>query len=330
MMIHRYCTQLLAVAVIAATIVPGHILANDPEGGPKAQAKARVVVARVNGEPIYEDQMTPQVNTQLKKFKKFGAQETSPDLLKRLQEKALENLIDTELLYQASKKTVLIPDIDEKVDQKMADMKKFHSMGLKKMTDEEVRESVRRQIYVKEYLNKQGLSDPKIPEAEVRKYYEENKQAFASKGSVNVRHILCKVPEGATPEQKKDARAKIEEARRRILKGEPFAEIAKKYSECNSAPSGGDLGRVEKGYMPPEFDAVAFSIEKGKLSESIETKFGYHILEVTERVPEGSVPPYEELSDFMVKHLKGEASRKETDDHVKALREKATIERFLK
>jgi len=281
----------------------------------------------VNGQPIYEDQLTPQVKAELRKFKKFGARQPPEELMKRLREKALERLIAMELLYQASK-DLQIPDIDQKVEKKMEQMRKRHASGLKNMSEQELRESVRRQIYVHEYLLKNDLSDPEIPETEIRDYYEENKQAFASRGYVHTRHILCTVAADATPEEKQQARRQIEEARRLILEGKPFAEVAKKYSQCNSAQTGGDLGPREKGYMPPEFDAVAFSIEIGKTSDIVETKFGYHILEVIERTPEGTVASYEQVRDFIARFLQKQSSPKKTSEHVRHLREAAKIEVF--
>jgi len=298
------------------------------EDRPTSELKTRTVVARVNGQAIYQDELSLQVQKELRKFRKFETQEPPADLVKRLSEKALERLIAVELLYQASR-TFEIPDIDQRIDKKAEAMRKGHASGQKETSDPAFRESVRRQIYVHEYLQVKGLADPEIPEQEIRDYYEENKQAFASRGYVHARHILRTVAADAKPEEREEARHQIEEARRLVLEGRPFAEVAKKYSQCNSAQTGGDLGPREKGYMPPEFDAVAFSIEKGKLSDVVETKFGYHILEVLERTPEGTVSPYEQVRDLIARFLKKQAAPKKTSEHVRHLREKAKIEVFL-
>lgn len=316
------------LAVVAHGTQSGRALDAWADQGPSSEAKTRKVVARVNGQPIYEDQMTPPMQARLRKLKRFGSGNPSEEVMKSLEEKVLEKLIAVELLYQASQ-SLEIPDIDQRIDKQMEEMRKRHASGLKQMSDEELRESVRRQIYVNEYLRVNGLSDPAIPETEIRKYYDENKQAFASRGYVHARHILRTVGENAKPEEKAEARRQIEEARRLILEGRPFAEVAKEYSQCNSAKTGGDLGLREKGYMPPEFDAVAFSIEIGKLSDVFETKFGYHILEVLERTQEGTVAPYEQVRDFIARFLQKEASPKKTSEHVRLLREKAKIEVFL-
>ena len=72
----------------------------------------------------------------------------------------------------------------------------------------------------------------------------------------------------------------------RIEKGEDFVEIAKEHSKCPSSDEGGSLGEFGKGQMVPEFDAVVFSEEVGKVHGPIKTDFGYHLIEITERSTE--------------------------------------------
>ena len=59
--------------------------------------------------------------------------------------------------------------------------------------------------------------------------------------------------------------------------------IAKAHSKCAARSSGGDLGEFEQGQMVPEFDAVVFSEEIGKVHGPVKTNFGYHLIEITER-----------------------------------------------
>ena len=99
------------VALMAAVAQTTQPLAASTGHETTTEAKSSAVVARVNGQPIYEDQLTPQVQADLRKFKKFGARKPSEELMKRLNEKALERLIAMELLYQASK-NLKIPDVD--------------------------------------------------------------------------------------------------------------------------------------------------------------------------------------------------------------------------
>ncbi len=94
-------------------------------------------------------------------------------------------------------------------------------------------------------------------------------------------HILLypKVAE----ERKAETKAKLQEILDRIKNGEDFAALAKQYSEdTGSAQYGGDVGYFERGIMMPEFEAAAFSLEEGQVSEIIETSYGYHIVKTTD------------------------------------------------
>ena len=76
---------------------------------------------------------------------------------------------------------------------------------------------------------------------------------------------------------------KAQEVLEKLSSGQSFAEMARKYSQCPSAKSGGDLGWFGKGRMVPEFEKAAFEGEKGKVLGPVKTKFGYHIIKVVDK-----------------------------------------------
>ena len=76
---------------------------------------------------------------------------------------------------------------------------------------------------------------------------------------------------------------KAQEVLEKLNGGQSFAEMARKYSSCPSAKSGGDLGWFTKGKMVPEFEKAAFEGEKGKVLGPVKTKFGYHIIKVLDK-----------------------------------------------
>ena len=299
------------------------------------EAKKRKAVAKVNGNLIYEGQLAPEVEKGLKKFKKYGMRKDSSDLVKRLNRKALDKVIDHELISQESQK-LKIKDVDKKVEEKLQAMRKKYQteerlnnyLKMKGITIEELKGNFKKRVYIDEYLKIKGISDPEIPEKNIREFYDGNPKAYAREESIKVSHILIKVNADAGPEEKEKAFKKAEEIRKEVLGGKDFAEMAKKHSECNSASGGGSLGYIERGYMPEEFEKVAFALEKGAVSKVVETKFGFHIIKVFEKIPAG-IAPYNEVKDFIRKFLQEDESKKKLAEHLAKLKDKAKIEIFI-
>lgn len=81
-----------------------------------------------------------------------------------------------------------------------------------------------------------------------------------------------------------DSEEKCQDLLNQINNGGDFAKLAAEHSSCPSGQSGGELGTFGPGQMVPEFDKVVFSAEVGKVQGPVKTQFGYHLLEVTNRV----------------------------------------------
>ena len=77
---------------------------------------------------------------------------------------------------------------------------------------------------------------------------------------------------------KEEAEARIQECLARYRQGEDFEDLAREYSDGPSAPSGGDLGEFPQGVMAPAFEKATFACEVGKITDVVETPFGYHII----------------------------------------------------
>jgi len=299
-------------------------------------AEARKVVARVNDEPIYEDQLQRAVQKSLAQLARHGAQKDNTDLVKRLQARQLNELIGNLLVYQESKKRT-IENMDEKVEQRVLELEKKYGAGegmarylrIRGMTMGDLRESLKARVRVDEYLKEQGVLEPEIPEDRIREMYDVDPEGFSTIETVRASHILIAVDGQAGTEEKQRARQKAEQIRKEILAGKDFAAMAKAHSDGKTASAGGDLGHIKKGYMPAAFDKVAFSLEEDTVSEVVETKFGYHIIKAVDRQPARLVP-YEQMRDFLKAYLQGEESKKKLATHIAELRERSEIEILLK
>ena len=133
-----------------------------------------------------------------------------------------------------------------------------------------------------------------LGEDEVRKLYAASLDRYRTGERVMARHILLMTQNKSADDVKK-LEAKAADLLKQVKGGADFAELAKKNSDDpGSAPKGGDLGWVTKGQMVPNFEATAFSLKKGEISNVIKTEYGFHIVQVTER-EDARVKPFDEV-----------------------------------
>jgi peptidyl-prolyl cis-trans isomerase C len=116
--------------------------------------------------------------------------------------------------------------------------------------------------------------------------------AYFNGSRVRASHILIGADRfAASTEEKLQAKKRMEEIAAQIERGEvSFEDAARKYSACPSSAKGGDLGRFSFDDMAVPFSEAAFSLEVGKTSGVVETRFGYHIIKTTERVEADTTP----------------------------------------
>lgn len=181
---------------------------------------------------------------------------------------------------------------NEKVALKFVALKGSDLIAEAKVTDEDVqrhydahaesfREPDRMRIEFAVYTDEDFVPKMQVSNEEVEAYYNAHPAEFSLPERVRARHILLRVDENAPEEEKAPVRKKAEELVAKAKGGSDFAELAKKHSEDQgSAPSGGDLGFFGRGQMVPPFEAVAFSLEPGSVSDIVETNFGLHIIKV--------------------------------------------------
>ena len=101
---------------------------------------------------------------------------------------------------------------------------------------------------------------------------------------VRARHILFRIPQNATPQQRDSVIGLAQSIREQAVTGMDFAALARQHSQDpGTAEQGGDLGFFGRGQMVGPFEEAAFSLEPGQVSELVETPYGFHIIRVEER-----------------------------------------------
>lgn len=119
-----------------------------------------------------------------------------------------------------------------------------------------------------------------VSDAEVKTYYDEHAAEYEKPEEVHARHILFRLAPEPTADEKAKVRTRAEEVLAKLKAGADFATLAKQYSEDASAAQGGDLGTFGRGKMVPPFEAAAFTLAPGQISDLVESEFGFHIIKV--------------------------------------------------
>lgn len=164
-------------------------------------------------------------------------------------------------------------------EQKFRD---YYGKSIAEMKDEQ-REDMRQQVLA-ERIQGRLINEVTITPKEVVEFFEKipsDSIPFLS-SEVEISELVYKPKINSVEE--KLAKDKLTDIRATILSGEAtFEEMAVKFSQDGSAQEGGDLGWAKRGSYVPEFEATAYTLEQGEISEVIETEFGFHILKLKER-----------------------------------------------
>jgi len=181
-------------------------------------------------------------------------------------------------------------NLDFRIDQVLRQMngdeaffEEYYGMPVAEMR-ENLREDLKQQMLA-ERMQMQVLNEVNITPKEVKEFFSSipvDSIPYLN-AEVELQEIVVK-PE-INDLEKAAALTKIVNLRNQIIKKEAdFAELAKIYSDDpGSGAQGGNLGYAERGTFVPEFEAVAYSLDKGEISEPVETEFGFHILELLDR-----------------------------------------------
>jgi len=160
-------------------------------------------------------------------------------------------------------------------------------------------------------------------EDEIEAFYKANRHQFERPEIVHAAHIVKHINE---TDPQDDARAGLEAALAALHRGEPFAEVADRYSDCKG--NGGDLGSFERGVMVEEFENVVFRMQPGERSPIFRTPFGFHIAEVRSKTPGGGIAELSEVREtiqfFLIAVRQQDAARQVTE----RLRDQAQIRRI--
>ncbi|MBV4459125.1 peptidylprolyl isomerase [Pseudomonas sp. COR58] len=265
-------------------------------GFPVAFAAQEPVAARVNGEAISEFRLERYFTEYLEDQGRAVASIRNPKAYRQLRQAALQMLIDKELLWQESRKRGV--QVDEQAVRQQVEQTRQAIGGTEKFTrrlqeagfdEASFTEYTRRELAAQRMFAELTRTDDPA-EQEVRAFFEEHRAEMGTPEQVQARHILVKVAREADSATVEAARLRLMQMREAVERGESFAGVAQKGSQDATASQGGQLGYFARGQMAPAFEAAAFALRPGELSQAVRSPFGWHLIIVENHKEAADVP----------------------------------------
>ncbi len=299
----------------------------------EASSPITETIAIVNGVAITSKSYQQEILAVQAQIAQSGKQMDKNEI-EKLKKEILNELIDSELLYQDSqKKGVHISEaqiekellsIRQRFRSEEALEKGLAEMG---MSVAEMKKKLEKSLVIEEFITKQITHGITVAENEIQHYYDSQPELFESPLILKASHILITVSAEANQTDKELAKKKLKGVEDKLKKGADFAELAKKHSDGPSKANGGDIGYFERGEMVKPFEDAAFALAPGETSSIIETQFGFHLIKATDRMQDPPIA-YKIAQYDIRKKLELEKSRITLDKYISNLKHVAKIEIF--
>lgn len=297
---------------------------------PVRQGSPADPVQKVNGSVITRAEADRTMKALL--AQKQLLQPVAPEKLREVKKEAMEQLVSSELLYQAAQKSDT-GDVEQKVAQAIARDRARHpsdeafagSVKEAGLTLPLLQQLIRKELVVNDFLESRFGAKISVGEEEARSLYEANRDRFKTGSSVRASQILVMVSGPSQDRDRERARERAEVLLHRVREGENFGILAQSHSDCPSKARGGDLGFFSKGELDPRLERAAFALKPGEISDIVQTSFGFHILKLTEkRGPR--LETYQEARPEIYSYLKREKMLRLVAEYVAGLRGRAKVE----
>jgi len=273
-----------AVAVLAAVGLPAT----------RDLAASERIAAIVNKEVILESDVDEQLRTAMGNLRVDPSDSVT---VAKLRKDVLQQLIDEQvILAEAQRQNITIPkaDLDQAVKDAIQNVRARlgteqnfqRALAEEKTTEVALRKKyepeVRKQLLVMRLVGREVQSKTTVTDADVKSYFASKRDSLGKRPE---ELKLSAIVVGFDPDsvQVRRLRARADSLRNLIVvKGRPFEEIARKFSDDPSGVRGGDLGTFGRGEMVGEFEEVAFSLKPMDVSQPVRSRYGWHIIQVLE------------------------------------------------
>ncbi len=305
---------------------PGAAVPTDATAGMRDPS---TVVATVDGRPVTARQVYGLASAIREQYEQRGYS-LPPQVEMELRRRALQTLINTDLMAHAAKAEGIKADtkmIEDKIKSDRARFKTeeeyrqaLNSVGL---TPEQIRSDLEMQ-YLAEMWARAKTDGVKTDEATARKVYDDHKDQFKKPDEAHVLQILVASGPSDPPQTRDAARKRADEAYSKAKGGEDFGKLATAYSQAPSASKGGDLGFVPQGTQLPELDQAAFSVPVGQVSPVFQSQAGFNVIKVLER-RQGQQLAWPEVKDRLSEQITSNLKGQVLEGKLGELRAKAKV-----
>jgi peptidyl-prolyl cis-trans isomerase SurA len=293
------------------------------------------IIARVNNDIITRSEYDKSLATADEEVRQDCQGKCTPeqlqDALAERKKTALRDLIDQSLLAQRGKDMGLSVETDvvKQLDQirqgnKLASMddleKAVSGQGL---NWEDFKNGIRNRILTQKVISQEVGSHISIGESDARKYYDEHKAELVRPEQVALREILVST-DGKKEAEIPDLKKKAETALKRVKDGEDFGEIAKRLSDGTTKEQGGYIGAFKRGELAKQLEEVVYKMKRNELTEVMETKQGFLVLQVLEHYDEGE-QPFEKVKNEIMDRLYNQKLEPAAREYLKTLREQSYV-----
>lgn len=175
-------------------------------------------------------------------------------------------------------------------------------------------------VFQRELRGREDLTD-----RELRERYDREKDHYRLPERAKVREIVLLTPEGSSSDQIQQIRARADEVAQKAKTGADFTALAKEYSESATKDVGGALGEVARGELQTGLDTAVFNLNGPGIAGPIQSRFGFHILKVEERLP-SEVPSFDSVKERLRKDASDETFQRDYKAYIERLRKDAFIQ----
>lgn len=238
---------------------------------------------------------------------------------------ALRELVNEALLEDRARELDIVAtdaEVEEQINRlkeqnKVTSDEEFRkALEASGLTPEKLHDQLKRSTTIQRVVGREVNSKVDLSDDALRLAYEREKETWAIPEKVRVAEVLVNPGPGAEE--------KAREAATVAKSGAKFEDVVIRFSDGPTRSKGGDMGTVGKGELAAALDVVAFSLPTGSVSDPIETRSGWHVMKIVEKLP-ATYRPYSEVKADILKKEQETQFQKKLAEHLEKLERDAVI-----